>query len=125
LSYSSASRPIVSLDELSALECALIGATATTKATIASKGTNLRALPHDDLIAAVETIRAFSSADLNVARAAEQMGVHPNTVRYRLQQIATRTGYDPRTFGGLVELTCILETTGNADVQRPVSHSST
>jgi hypothetical protein len=111
LSYTSAGRPIVSLDELSALECALIGATATTKAIVASKGNDLRALPAEDLASAVETIRAFADADLNVAKAAEQMYVHPNTVRYRLQQIATRTGYDPRTFAGLVDLICILETT--------------
>jgi hypothetical protein len=113
LSYTSAGRPIVSLDDLSALECALIGATATTKAIIASKANNLRALSDDDLAAAVETIRAFSTADLNVAKAAEQLHVHPNTVRYRLQQIATKTGYDPRTFAGLVDLICILETTDN------------
>jgi PucR C-terminal helix-turn-helix domain/GGDEF-like domain len=113
LAYTSATRPIVSLEELSSLECAVIGATATTKAVIASKGDALRALPPDDLAATVETIRAFSDADLNVARAAEQMHVHPNTVRYRLQQIATRTGYDPRTFTGLVDLICILEMTGD------------
>jgi hypothetical protein len=113
LSYTSPGRPIVSLDELSALECALIGATATTKAIIASKGNNLRALPDEDLAAAVETIRAFSTADLNVAKAAEQMHVHPNTVRYRLQQIATKTGYEPRTFAGLVDLICVLEMTDN------------
>jgi hypothetical protein len=113
LSYTSAGRPIVSLDELSALECALIGATATTKAIIASKGNNLRALSHGDRAAAVETIRAFSAADLNVATAAEQMHLHPNTVRYRLQQIATKTGIDPRTFAGLVELLSILEITDN------------
>jgi hypothetical protein len=109
LSYTSPGRPIVSLDELSALESALIGATATTKAMIASKGNSLRALPDDELAAAVETIRAFATADLNVAKAAQQMHVHPNTVRYRLQQIATRTGYDPRTFAGLTDLICILE----------------
>jgi len=113
LSYTSASRPIVSLDELSSLECALIGATATTKAVIASKGERLRALSHDDRAAAFQTIRAFSEADLNVAKAAEQMHVHPNTVRYRLQQIASKTGHDPRSFTGLVELICILETAEN------------
>jgi hypothetical protein len=109
LSYASPSRPVISLDELSALECAVIGATDTTKAVIASKGNSLRALTHDDLAAAVETIRAFSDADLNVARAAQQLHVHPNTVRYRLQQIAIKTGHDPRTFSGLVDLICILE----------------
>jgi hypothetical protein len=30
-------------------------------------------------------------------------------VRYRLQQITTRAGYDPRTFTGLVDLICIVE----------------
>jgi hypothetical protein len=113
LSYTSASRPIVSLEDLSSLECALIGATATTKAIIASKGNNLRALSQEDLATAVETIRAFSDANLNVAKAAEQMHVHPNTVRYRLEHIATRAGHDPRTFTGLVELLCILEITDN------------
>lgn len=117
LTYTSASRPIVSLYELSSLECAVIGATATTKAVIASKGNSLRALPPEDLSAAVETIRAFSNANLNVAKAAEQMHVHPNTVRYRLQQIATKTGHDPRTLVGLVDLICILELT--VDGQRP------
>jgi hypothetical protein len=114
LTYTSASRPIVSLYELSSLECAVIGATATTKAVIASKGNSLRALPPEDLATAVETIRAFSDANLNVARAAEQMHVHPNTVRYRLQQIATKTGHDPRTLTGLVDLICILEMTDDA-----------
>jgi hypothetical protein len=109
LSYTSPGRPIVSLDELSSFECALIGATATTKAIIASKGNNLLAVPDEDLAAAVETIRAFSHADLNVAKAAQRMHLHPNTVRYRLQQIATKTGHDPRTFTGLVELLCVLE----------------
>jgi hypothetical protein len=113
LSYTSAHRPIVSLHELSSLECAAIGATATTKAVIASKGNRLQALSQDDLAAAVETIRAFSNANLNVAKAAEQMHVHPNTVRYRLQHIATKTGHDPRTFTGLVDLICILEMTDN------------
>jgi sugar diacid utilization regulator len=109
LSYTSAVRPIVSLDELSSLECALISADATARAAIASKGSHLQALSDEDLAATFETVRAFSKADLNVTRAAEHMHVHPNTVRYRLQRIATTTGHDPRTFAGLVELLCILE----------------
>jgi sugar diacid utilization regulator len=41
------------------------------------------------------------------------MHVHPNTVRYRLQQIGTKTAHDARTFTGLVDLNCILEMTDN------------
>ena len=33
--------------------------------------------------------------------------------RYRLQQITIKTGLDPRTFTGLVDLICILEMTDN------------
>ena len=106
LAYSSAARPIVSLDDLSALECALIGADATTRAVIAAKAGPVRELPDEDLA----TVRAFADADLNVGRAATALDVHPNTVRYRLGRIATATGHDPRTFSGLVELVCIMET---------------
>jgi hypothetical protein len=109
LSYTSAVRPIASLDDLSSLECALIGADATTRAVIASKGSELQALSPEELSVAIETIRAFSEADLNVARAAERLHVHPNTVRYRLERIASTSGHDPRRFAGLVELRCILE----------------
>jgi len=41
---------------------------------------------------------------LNIARDAQQLYVHPSTVRYRLARIADATGYDPRTFAGLTEL---------------------
>ena len=115
LSYTSLSRPILSLHDLSSFECALIGATATTKAIIASKGSSLRALADDELALSIETIRAFADADLNVAGAAERIHVHPNTIRYRLQQIATKTGHDPRTFAGLGELLCILESLRTGD----------
>jgi DNA-binding PucR family transcriptional regulator len=78
-----------------------------------AKGNNLRALPADDLTTAIETIRAYADADLNVANAAKRMHVHPNTVHYRLEEIATKTGHDARTFTGLVDLVCILEITDN------------
>ena len=115
LSYSSAARPVVSLDALSSLECALIGADATTRAVIASKGDGVRALPADDLAQTTETLRAFAAADLNVSRAAAALFVHPNTVRYRLARAAEATGHDPRTFAGLVELLCVLEMLGGAE----------
>jgi hypothetical protein len=109
LSYTSAARPIISMDELSSLECALVGADATTREVIASKGAGIKALAAGDLSVLTSTVRAFSGADLNVNRAAQRLHVHPNTIRYRLDRIATTTGHDPRTFTGLVELLCVLE----------------
>jgi sugar diacid utilization regulator len=110
LFYSSAARPVVALGDLSSLECALIGADATVKAMILSKGGGLMALPSDDLAMLKATVRAFAASDLNVNRAAAALYVHANTVRYRLGRIAEMTGYDPRTFAGLLELVCVLDT---------------
>jgi hypothetical protein len=98
LSYATEARPVVELAELSAFECLLVGADAATRAVIATK-------PGIRMEEDVATVHAFAAADLNVSRAAAQLHVHPNTVRYRLDRIATESGHDPRTFAGLVELT--------------------
>jgi hypothetical protein len=107
LAYSSPERPIVSLADLSTLECALVGADGTARAVIAAKAGGVGDLSDEE----VATVRAFAGADLNVGRAAAELDIHPNTVRYRLQRIAGAAGHDPRTFAGLVELVCILEVT--------------
>jgi PucR C-terminal helix-turn-helix domain/GGDEF-like domain len=109
LSYTSPARPVVSLDELSSLDCVLLGADATTRALIASKSRSLVELPDDDRAVATTTIRAFATCDMNIARTAQELYVHPNTVRYRLARIAGATGHDPRTFTGLADLVCMLE----------------
>ena len=63
-------------------------------------------------------MRAFAAASLNVTTAASDLGLHPNTLRYRLDRIAEQTGHDPRTFAGLVELICVLEAEGQAKASR-------
>jgi DNA-binding PucR family transcriptional regulator len=98
LSYATDTRPVVELADLSAFECLLVGADATTRAVIAAQP----GLAEEEDVA---TVHAFAQADLNVRRAAATLHVHPNTIRYRLERIATETGHDPRTFAGLVELT--------------------
>jgi sugar diacid utilization regulator len=116
LSYSSADRPVVALGDLSSLECALISSDATVKAMIVSKGGGLTALRSDELAMVKATVRAFAAGDLNVNRAATALFVHANTVRYRLGRVAEMTGYDPRTFAGLLELVCQIDTIEDAQV---------
>ena len=48
----------------------------------------------------VRTIRVFADCSLNVKETARRLGVHTNTVYFRLNQIKRRTGADPRTFSG-------------------------
>jgi carbohydrate diacid regulator len=57
--------------------------------------------------ALMETLRAYLDSDLDIARTAETLYVHPNTVRYRLRRIADLTGLDTQRFSGLVELLTI------------------
>lgn len=52
----------------------------------------------------LRTLDAYLGSDLNVVRAASALGVHPNTVHYRLRKIESVTGLDPRRFADAVEL---------------------
>jgi hypothetical protein len=110
LACATPARPVVVLRDLPALETALAGADATARAVIAAKGTQLRVLDPAERTTAIDTVRAFAAADLNVARAATALHVHQNTVRHRLDRISATTGHDPRTFRGLVDLLCAMET---------------
>lgn len=49
-----------------------------------------------------ETVLGFADAGSSLAQAATALGIHPNTVAYRLGQWHKLTGADPRTFTGLL-----------------------
>jgi hypothetical protein len=57
------------------------------------------ALAHPHL---AETVLAFAAADMSVARTAEALHLHANSVTYRLQRWAQLTGWDPRSFEQLI-----------------------
>jgi hypothetical protein len=59
--------------------------------------------------ALVATLRAYADADMNVLKAAEKLGVHPNTIYSRLQRVCDLTRLEPRSFGGLGELLVIAD----------------
>lgn len=50
------------------------------------------------------TLRAYLDLNGSVGATAEELGLHRNTVRYRLQQIAELSGYDPSTTQDRVQL---------------------
>ena len=54
--------------------------------------------------ALVRTLRAYAAADLNIKQAAEDLHVHVNTARYRLDKIEERTGAKLRHVTDLIEL---------------------
>lgn len=55
------------------------------------------------------TIRAFAECNLNVKQTARQIGVHTNTVYFRLNRIKKLTGVDPRTYSGTSFLLTALQ----------------
>ena len=55
-----------------------------------------------------QTLIAFADTDLSVKGAATRLGVHPNTVRFRLDKIRTVTGISPKRFRGLQELLTVI-----------------
>ncbi len=55
-----------------------------------------------------DTIRVFAECSLNVKQTARSLGVHTNTVYFRLNRINKLTGVDPRTFSGTSLLLTVL-----------------
>jgi hypothetical protein len=66
------------------------------------------------------TIRAFADCNLNVKRTARRIGVHTNTVYFRLNRIKTLTGVDPRTYAGASALLTALRLQEIGDRSKPV-----
>jgi hypothetical protein len=54
------------------------------------------------------TIRTFAECSLNVKQTAVRLGVHANTVYFRLNRIHKLAGIDPRTFSGTSRLLTAL-----------------
>jgi hypothetical protein len=52
----------------------------------------------------IETLRAYADVDMNVLKAAQVLGVHPNTIYARLQRIADISGLDARSLHPLIDL---------------------
>jgi len=52
----------------------------------------------------MEAIRAMADADMNLSRAARDLGLHRDTLRSQLETIANRTGLSPTNFYDLSEL---------------------
>jgi hypothetical protein len=56
----------------------------------------------------LETLRAYINCDMALQRTAEELVVHPNTVAYRLRQIASLTGREMRRVVDLADLMVAL-----------------
>ncbi|WP_433260970.1 PucR family transcriptional regulator [Actinosynnema sp. CS-041913] len=66
----------------------------------------------------VETLRVYIQCDMALQRTAEELVVHPNTVAYRLRQIATLTGRDMRRITDISDLNVALMALDAVEMRR-------
>jgi hypothetical protein len=97
-------RSAVALEEIGVFEelAASAGPTALTLIPEPARACLLQDLSHGGAL--IRTLLAYADADLNIPGAARMLSVHPNTVHYRLSQIAKRSERDPRHLPELIEL---------------------
>lgn len=64
--------------------------------------------PLDEEPELLETLEAFFTSDCHPIAAARQLGLHRNTLNYRLDKITSMTGLNPRTFDHAVQIRLAL-----------------
>jgi hypothetical protein len=104
-----ASGSAVALEEVGLFDLLAAGAGAAAERLVPDAAHRLAAADARQAGALSATLRAYADCDMGVARTAERLVVHPNTVHYRLRRIAELSGRDPRRFGDLVELLTALK----------------
>ncbi len=103
------------------IQTLLIGATTTMRGMLISKAREMNLDDRKRLSSMRETLQALAECDLNLSLTARKLHVHTNTLRYRLARIAERTGRDPHTLFGLIDLLCLVTLLDGADDRQPTS----
>ncbi len=67
-----------------------------------------KVLLHDSGDVLIETLELFLSQNAEISSTAQQLGIHRNTLSYRLQQIKKQTGLDPTKFTDLIQLSVAI-----------------
>jgi hypothetical protein len=92
--FTASARPLVHFDEIDLAEFLVRRADPAAHRLIPS---TLRELTPD----LAETVQVFADCSLNVKQTARSLGVHTNTVYFRLNRVRKLTGIDARTFAGV------------------------
>jgi len=66
----------------------------------------------------VNTIEVFFASNLNLSEASRKLGIHRNTLVYRLEKVQTLTGFDLREFDDAVTFRMIMLLNRNSNAQK-------
>jgi hypothetical protein len=125
LEFTSGNRPLMHFSDVNLPEFLIRRADKTALRLIPEWMRHLAAAEGGQLGELSRTIRAFAESSLNVKQTARRLGVHANTVYFRLNRINKLSGIDPRTFSGtslLLTSLRLLEAHGNGKEIAPGEH---
>ena len=108
LDFTSRGKPIVQFSDVDLSEFLIRRADTAAMRLIPEWARRFASSGDDQSQELARTIRAFADAGLNVKRTAQKLGVHTNTVYFRLNRIEKLSGLDPRAYSGLTTLMTIL-----------------
>jgi DNA-binding PucR family transcriptional regulator len=115
LDFASAARPLMHFSDIDLTEFLIRRADDAAFRLIPEWARHLS--PGDDQSGELaRTIRAFADCNFNVKRTAQRLGVHTNTVYFRLNRIKKLTGVDARTYAGTSLLLTALRL---SEIRRP------
>jgi sugar diacid utilization regulator len=95
---------VLVLADLRAFDYLLMGADHTTGRLVPSSVRQFAAKDAKSAGTYSETLRAYVAAGLNAKTAADRLGIHANTMHYRLSRMSEHTGCDLRSLDDIVDL---------------------
>jgi len=116
LEFASAARPLMHFADIDLPELLIRRADGAAIRLIPEWTRHFSPAEDDQSREMYRTIRAFADSSFNVKQTAQRLGVHTNTVYFRLNRITKLTGINPRTYSGTLRLLTalrLLELHGN------------
>jgi hypothetical protein len=108
LDFASAAQPLVHFSDIDLPELLIRRADRAAFRLIPEWGRRFSLANDDQSRERTRTIYTFAECSFSVKQTALRLGVHPNTVYFRLNRINKRTGIDPRTYSGTSLLLTVL-----------------
>ncbi|HVM98661.1 MAG TPA: helix-turn-helix domain-containing protein [Caulobacteraceae bacterium] len=100
LEFANAEQPLVRASDVRLPELLVRRADPLTRRLVPDWSRRLHAAEDRTSRELIHTIRAFADSSFNVKSTAHALGVHANTVYFRLNRLKQISGVDPRTYAG-------------------------